>query len=160
MEKFLKRKIYSSEVERRRDRLIGFLAFPAINFILSQFIESSLRDLIRFLFQDTPVQETLRNGLSLLPWVINGIILLLAFFFRVEFALGYIAFVAATITSVALIGALFLAGCFLLILSPYMGDISEVLCWLFPVIMIGLGIIGYLLVRYMWPVGNEKRGKE
>ena len=84
-------------MRRMDDQIIGFLAFPLVNvplWIISQRVDSSA-----------------------LPWLVNGIVLALAFLFRPQFGVGYIAFIGIAITVVTVLSVLFVAACFVSILS-------------------------------------------
>ena len=100
----MKRKYYKYDYERKADRRAGFFAFPIINGAV--WFASWLLS--------TGVQSGGVWGL-LLPWLANGLILVFAFIFRPEFAVGYITFISAAITAVFVLGFLFVGGCFLAI---------------------------------------------
>jgi len=110
------------------DQIIGFLAFPLVNvplWIISQRIDSSA-----------------------LPWIVNGIVLALAFLFRPQFGVGYIAFIGIAITVVTVLSVLFVAACFVSILSAAV--IGPLAIALFVFLMSGglyglAVIVGYLI---------------
>jgi hypothetical protein len=98
----MKRKVYATKRERMIDRIIGFVAFPLVNvplwiilWVISQRIGSQLILLV-----------------SALPWLVNGIVIVLAFLLRPEFGLGYIAFIGVALTVVAILSVSFVAACF------------------------------------------------
>jgi len=115
-------------LKRMDDQIIGFLAFPLVNvplWIISQRIDSSA-----------------------LPWIVNGIVLALAFLFRPQFGVGYIAFIGIAITVVTVLSVLFVAACFVSILSAAL--IGPLAIALFVFLMSGglyglAVIVGYLI---------------
>jgi len=115
-------------MRRMDDQIIGFLAFPLVNvplWIISQRIDSSA-----------------------LPWIVNGIVLALAFLFRPQFGVGYIAFIGIAITVVTVLSVLFVAACFVSILSAAV--IGPLAIALFVFLMSGglyglAVIVGYLI---------------
>ena len=115
-------------MKRMDDQIIGFLAFPLVNvplWIISQRIDSSA-----------------------LPWLVNGIVLALAFLFRPQFGIGYIAFIGAAVTVVTALSVLFVAACFVSILSAAV--IGPLAIALFVFLMSGglyglAVIVGYLI---------------
>ena len=115
-------------MKRMDDQIIGFLAFPLVNvplWIISQRIDSSA-----------------------LPWIVNGIVLALAFLFRPQFGVGYIAFIGIAITVVTVLSVLFVAACFVSILSAaVIGPLAIVLfVFLMSGGLYGLAVIvGYLI---------------
>jgi hypothetical protein len=115
-------------MKRMDDQIIGFLAFPLVNvplWIISQRIDSSA-----------------------LPWIVNGIVLALAFLFRPQFGVGYIAFIGIAITVVTVLSVVFVAACFVSILSAAV--IGPLAIALFVFLMSGglyglAVIVGYLI---------------
>jgi len=110
------------------DQIMGFLAFPLVNvplWIISQRMESWA-----------------------LPWIVNGIVLALAFLFRPQFGVGYIAFIGIAIMVVTVLSIVFVAACFVSILSAaVIGPLAIVLfVFLMSAGLYGLAIIvGYLI---------------
>jgi hypothetical protein len=142
----MKRKDYVTGRERMTYQIIGFLAFPLVNvplgiilWMISQRIDSQLLTLV-----------------LALPWLVNGIVLVLAFLLRPEFGVGYIAFIGVTITVVTALSVLFVAACFVSILSAAV--IGDLAIWLFVLLMVG-GVCGlaalaiYLLM--IWQSSRE-----
>lgn len=139
----MKRKDYTTPRERMAYQVIGFLAFPLVNATLgiilwsiSQKIDSELPTLV-----------------SVLPWLVNGIVLVLAFLLRPEFGVGYITFIGVAVTVVILLSVLFVAACFVSILSAAV--IGEQLAiGLFVVLMVGglsgLGALAIYVFQSWW----------
>jgi len=94
----VKRQIYTTVYDRKIDRLIGLAAFPVVNVTLAGII---------FLL---PAGAS--DWVSLLPWIVNGIILVLAFIFRPEMGIGYAASIAITLAGATALGLVFLVTCF------------------------------------------------
>ena len=136
----MKRKVYTTRRERRTYQIIGFLAFPLVNvplgiilWMISQRIDSQLFTLV-----------------SVLPWLVNGIVLVLAFLLRPEFAIGYIAFIGFAITASTALSVLFVAACFVSVLSAaVIGDLAN---WVFIFLMV-VGVLGLaLLAIYLFTI--------
>jgi len=64
----------------------------------------------------------------ILPWIVDRLVLALAFLLRPEFGSGYIAFIGVAVGVVMLLSALFVADCFVTILTaPVAGDLAGLL---------------------------------
>jgi EamA domain-containing membrane protein RarD len=127
----MKRKVYATRRERMIDQILGFLVFPLVNvslgitlWIISQMISSL------WWFELS----------SVLPWLVNGIIIVLALLWRPEFAMGYIAFFGVAVTVVTLLGVLFLAACFVTIFSATVVGDQQAKA-LFVILILG-GLVG------------------
>ena len=135
----MKRKVYATRRERMTDQIIGFLAFPLVNvplgiifWSISQRIDSPLPTLV-----------------SALPWLVNGIVLVLAALLRPELAMGYVAFIAIAITASTALSVLFVAACFVVIpLALVIGDLAN---WVFVLLMlVGLYGLAVFAIRVFW----------
>ena len=135
----MKRKVYATRRERMTDQIIGFLAFPLVNvplgiifWMISQRIDSQLPTLV-----------------SALPWLVNGIVLVLAALLRPELAMGYVAFIAIAITASTALSVLFVAACFVVIpLALVIGDLAN---WVFVLLMlVGLYGLAVFAIRVFW----------
>ena len=135
----MKRKVYATRRERMTDQIIGFLAFPLVNvplgiifWMISQRIDSPLPTLV-----------------SALPWLVNGIVLVLAALLRPELAMGYVAFIAIAITASTALSVLFVAACFVVIpLALILGDLAN---WVFVLLMlVGLYGLAVFAIRVFW----------
>ncbi len=116
-------------MKRMDDQIIGFLAFPLVNiplWIISQRIDSSA-----------------------LPWIVNGIVLALAFLFRPQFGVGYIAFIGIAITVVTVLSVVFVAACFVSVLAAtVIGPLAIVLfVFLMAAGLFGLGVVVSYLIK-------------
>ena len=100
----MKRKYSKDNYARKADRKVGFVAFPIINVVVW---------FVSWLFSSGVQSES--GWALLLPWVANGLVLVYAFIFRPEFAVGYLVFIAFALGIVFALGFLFLGGCFLAI---------------------------------------------
>jgi len=138
----MKRKDYATGRERMTYQVIGFLAFPLVNVPLgiilwniSQRIDSQLPTLV-----------------SALPWLVNGIVLALAFLLRPDFGVGYIAFIGAAITVVTALSVLFVAACFVSILSAALiGDLAiGLFVFLMAAGLLGLGVLAIYVFQSWW----------
>jgi hypothetical protein len=132
----MKRKVYATRREQMTDQILGFLAFPLVNIPLW----------IMLAVITYKVDASLLKLLVALPWLVNGIVLAFAFLFRPEFGMGYIGFIAVGVTLVTVLSVLFLAACFVSILSAeVIGNLAYVL---FGILMLsGLAGLGVLAVN-------------
>lgn len=136
----MKRNVSVTRRERMIYYIIGFLAFPLVNvplgiilWIISQRIDS---------------HSQLLTLVLALPWLVNGIVVVLAFLLRPEFATGYIAFIGASVAMVIALGIVVVAACFVIIpLAPVIGDLAN---WVF-LLLIVVGLFGLVvLVIYLF----------
>ncbi|HLF74925.1 MAG TPA: hypothetical protein VI524_11295 [Anaerolineales bacterium] len=131
----MKGKDYTTARERMADQIMGFWAFPLVNvplwFVL-QRIDSQLPTLV-----------------SALPWVVNGIVLVLAFLFRPQFGVGYVAFIGIALTVVTGLSIVFVAACFVSLLSvAVIGPLAIVLFVLLMAAgLFGLAVIASYLIK-------------
>ena len=131
----MKRKVYASRRERMIDQIMGFVAFPLVNIPLGTILWriSSMDILSR-----TNDASLLLVLVSALPWIVNGIILVLAFLLRPEFAVGYISFIGAAVAVVIALSTVVVAACFVIIpLAPVIGDLVN---WVF-IFLIAVGLL-------------------
>lgn len=151
----MKRKVYATSRERKADEVKGFWAFPILNaslWIISQMTYSQLP----MLFVVTGIAH-LQTLVSTLPWLVNGIVLILALVFRPPFAVGYVAFAGLSVTVITLMSVLFVAACFVSVLSAAI--IGPLAIALFVVLMLGglyyLGLAGRGLLREWQSSGED-----
>ena len=122
----MKRKDYPTGRERMAYQIVGFLAFPLVNIPLGILLWMTSQR------TDSPLPTLVLA----LPWLANGMVLVLAFLLRPDFAIGYMAFIAVAIALVTALSILFVAACFVTILSAAI--IGEQLAiGLFVVLMLG-----------------------
>ncbi len=138
----MKRKIYVTARERKADQLKGFLVFPIVNiplWIIVQFIFSQMST--QGTTKDLSSFALVRDLILALPWLVNGVVLVLALVFRPQFGVGYIAFIAIAITVSTALSVLFVAACFVSILSALF--IGPLALGVFTILMlISLYIVG------------------
>jgi hypothetical protein len=145
----MKRKVYSTRRERLRDRLIGLVAAPLVNIPLGIILWIIPQTAI---LSRTSDLSLLLVMVSALPWLVNGIVIVLAFLLRPEFGFGYIVCLGGAIALVTALSALFVAACFVTLISATM--IREQAQWVFIFLMVigmcGLALIAiYLFVRWL-----------
>ena len=136
----MKRKEYKTGYERKADQRAGFIVFPIVNGLiwLTALIMGNWFS----------VDE---GWMQVLPWIINGIVLILGFALRPEFAVGYISFIAIAFIAVIVLGVLFIGGCFVaigigLVFYPLGGDLTNIM------FLLSWAVI--LLVGFIWLVGQ------
>lgn len=81
---------YDSYADQKRDQRIGFIVFPIVNVIVwavTSFLWSQTTGLS---LQEAARVAQLRTTANLLPWIVNGLILIWALIFRRHIAVGYL----------------------------------------------------------------------
>lgn len=128
----MKRKVYATRRERMRDQIRGFLAFPLLNVSLGVILWTIKHRINSPLLMLVPA----------LPWIANGIVIVLAFLLRPEFAIGYIAFICAILAFVMALSVVVVAACFVIIpLAPVIGELVNLL-FLF---LVAAGLFGLVV---------------
>ena len=138
----MKRKIYTTRREQMTDQILGFLAFPLVNVPLG---------IIFWVIQiwiDSPSRAFLVGAL---PWLVNGVLLILALRLRPWIAVGYLAFIGAALTVVTALSIMFVAACFVTYISilsfPGIGDQAGLV---FIVLMaVGLVVLGGIAIAIL-----------
>ncbi len=153
----MKRKVYVTARERKADQITGFWAFPIVNvplWIISQLIYSQLPTLAAT--TDRSSFELVYVLIVALPWLVNGSVLALAFLFRPQLGVGYIAFITIAIMAFTALSFLFVAACFVSILSAIV--LGPLAYGLFAILMVGglygLGLAALSLFR-SWQASHE-----
>jgi len=97
----LRPRVYDSYAEQKMDQRIGFIAFPIVNIIvwaIIQLLSGQVSSL-----DTSPSAMRLRLTITLLPWVVNGLVLLWALIFRWHIGMGYLtSFAGLAITGIGL----------------------------------------------------------
>jgi hypothetical protein len=131
----MKRKVYATRRERKIDQIIGFLAFPVVNVPLGIIIWT-----ITHIQRIDPLLQLL---VSAVPWLVNGIILVLGALLRPELAVGYTSFIGAMVAVAIALSVVVVAACFVIIpLAPLIGDLAN---WIF-IALIVAGLFGLVLL--------------
>jgi hypothetical protein len=94
----MKRKIYETVREQKTDQLLGLIAFPLLNILLWG---------IGYIGSEYEI-----DGVFLVPWIVNGGFVTIAFIFRPHIGVGYLASFCIIMAGVIVLGVLFLAACF------------------------------------------------
>lgn len=122
-------------MKRKEAQIMGFWAFPLVNIPLGIILWSISQKI------DSPLPTLVLA----LPWLVNGIVLALAFLLRPDFAVGYIAFIGAAVAVVTALSVVFVAACFVSILSAAV--IGDLAIGLFVVLMvIGVSVLAALAI--------------
>ncbi len=150
----MKRKVYVTDQERRADQIKGFLAFPIVNGLLWIILQ--------LLYAISPTEVPAANEsvfvlarwlIFVLPWLVNGSVLALAFVFRSQFAIGYIAFIGIALAVVVGLSMLFVAACFVVLsaaslwVNPNSTQGTSVFVVLVIVAVCVLGLVVFWLFR-------------
>ena len=97
----MNRKKYQSKKEERIDQLLGLGIF----FMLLLFTA-----FVIYMTSKVPAYDNLRDT-RILPWLINGVFLILAFIFRPQMAVGYLAGFCLIVGGLIILAGAFLASC-------------------------------------------------
>ena len=150
----MKPKVYETFAEQKIDQRIGFVAFPIVNLVvwLLVWLLSSWVDSITI--EPTVRHPNLRLTIALLPWVVNGLVLLWAAIFRRYIASGYLVCLGALLVVGALLGLIGVVAFFLAVpLSALIGPIGDLI---FILLALGGGIWFILkiipLLRHWWAI--------
>ncbi len=156
----MKRKVYKTFREKRKDQIIGMIAFPLIQvmFILIRFAIMSIMSwsvskasAVSPSVQLTGVQEQIA-GLIVLstPWILNGIFIGLALLFRSQIGIGYMISFGFVYMMTTIAGVIFVAACFIaLIVAAPFAIIHEKL---YPVV--GYPVFGILFLGALYFAGR------
>jgi hypothetical protein len=109
----MKRKVYETFAEQKIDQRIGFIAFPIVNaavwlaaWLLRGWVDSSSVD-------PTVRHPNLQLTITLLPWAVNGLLLIWALIFRPHIAGGYLVFLGGLLVVGALLALIGVVSFFL-----------------------------------------------
>ena len=139
----MKRYVYTTRRERFIVQILGFFAFPLVNIPLG---------IILWIISQQRINSQWSTLVLALPWLVNAIVIILAFLLHPEFGVGYIAFIGVAIGLGTALSVLFVAACFVTIpLAPIIGD--QLAIGLFIVLILGglagLGALGiYVFLRW------------
>ena len=132
----VRRKVYESEYEMRRDRTIGALAFAVVNLLL-WFVYQSLIRWALVGYGDSPPDMRYVTTIQLLPWIANGLLFMLALWYRPQFAVGYLIFPASALMIGTALAILLVGSCVVSIPFWFLGPVG-------PLVFGGLVLFGLL----------------
>jgi len=121
----MKREIYTTDQERKADQLIGGVAFPLVNLILAMII-IQLWEGAEKTYWGSPEYSAIRTRILLIPWFVNGVILTLAFLFRPQMGVGYIASFFVIASAGIVLGGLFVVTCAVSVPGWCLGPVGPV----------------------------------
>ena len=155
----MKRKVYVTARERRADQIKGFLACPIANVLLwviwPVIYSQALTQVAATDRSSFPPVQALSVAL---PWLVNGSVLALAFVFRPQFGIGYVAFIAVAIMAASVLNCLFVAACFVAV-TLWGNSINLPMLEVFAILTLGglcvLGLAALILVR-IWRSSHKK----
>jgi hypothetical protein len=152
----MKPKIYTTSRERKIDQLIGFVACPLLNVPL--LAANWLMPLAGgALHVPTQAAQVFQVCVSLLPWIVNGLVLVLAFLFRHHIAIGYVAAIGVTVCASGVLGALFLPACFIACMVGAASSNGHLALLVFSVLMLaGVLLLGLAAVPFIIWWGRYK----
>ncbi len=147
----MKRKIYTTARERRIDQIIGFVAFPLVN--AATFTANwPLAWAANALHAPTQEAHFFQVFISLLPWVVNGLVLVLAFLFRPQMGIGYLACMGITVCIPVALCGLFVWACYGMIGAGSTSNFpvsSLVLWWFLGMVLLTLFLLGVGAIAFM-----------
>ena len=124
----MKPKVYESFAEQKIDQRIGFVAFPIVNIVVGLLVWLLSRWVDSITIEPTVRHPNLRLAITLLPWVVNGLLLLWAAIFRRYIASGYLVCLGAMLVVGAILGLIGVVAFFLAIpLSALIGPIGDLI---------------------------------
>jgi hypothetical protein len=109
----VKPKVYETFAEQKHDQRIGFVAFPIVNAIVWLVVVLLARWVDSITIEPTVRHPNLRLAITLLPWVVNGLLLLWAAIFRRYIASGYLVFVGGLLVVGTVLGLIAVVSFFL-----------------------------------------------
>jgi hypothetical protein len=150
----VKPKVYESFAQQKIDQRIGFVAFLVVNIVVGLLVGllSSWVDSITI--EPTVRHANLRLAIALLPWVVNGLLLIWALIFRRYIAVGYLVCLGGLLVVGTILGLIGVVAFFLAIpLSALVGPIGDLI---FIVLALG-GAIWFILkiiplIRNWWEI--------
>ena len=134
----MKPKEYESFAQQKIDQRIGFVAFPIVNVVV-WLLAGLLSSWVNSITIEPAVRHpNLRLVIALLPWVVNGLLLIWALIFRRYIASGYLVCLGGLLVVGAILGLIGVVAFFLAIpLSALVGTIGDLI---FVVLALGWGI--------------------
>ena len=118
--KWLTRKIYETDAEKKRDFWLGVVLFFVLNIVLTACqwglgigLFAISPDIVNSDFISSPLFTILSWVLTLLPWVINGGLLIYFAVTRSQIALGMVAGFGIALVIVICLGVIFTVWCFI-----------------------------------------------
>jgi hypothetical protein len=109
----VKPKVYETFAEQKIDQRIGFVAFPIVNAIVWVAVVLLSRWVDSITVEPTVRHPNLRLAIALLPWVVNGLVLLWAAIFRRYIASGYLVFLGGLLVVGMVLGLIGVVSFFL-----------------------------------------------
>jgi hypothetical protein len=142
----MRRKVYDSGYERKHDQRIGAIAFVVVNVIVWLLYRWLSSWLPRAGLNHTTFFR-LSIAIELMPWVVNGAVLVWAFIFRPQIGIGYITSFGAILVAAASLAALFIVSCVASI--PFMLMVG-------PVGLLAFFVLGVIGLIWLVKTGLEK----
>lgn len=109
----MKPKVYETFAEQKIDQRIGFVAFPIVNAIVWVAVVLLGRWVDSITVEPAVRHPSLRLAIALLPWVVNGLVLLWAAIFRRYIASGYLVFLGGLLVVGTVLGLIGVVSFFL-----------------------------------------------
>jgi hypothetical protein len=89
--------------------------------------------------------------IELIPWIVNGVLLVLALIYRPEIGVGYIGFIGAILILAGTFAALVVVSCVvsipIILISNQLGLIVWIVLMVISVIFFGIKLIGLMLSK-------------
>ncbi|HEU5099553.1 MAG TPA: hypothetical protein VFU22_11070 [Roseiflexaceae bacterium] len=131
----LRPKEYETFAEQKLDQRIGFIAFPIVNAIVWVVIVLLTRWVDSITIEPTVRHPNLRLAITLLPWVVNGLVLLWAAIFRRYIASGYLICLGGLLVVGTMLGLIGVVSFFLAVpLTALIGSAGALLFMILAII--------------------------
>jgi hypothetical protein len=147
----MKRKVYESEHDRRRDRRIGVIACPIVNGALWLLQSWLLGTAVGGLYLSTSASIALVTAIELIPWLVNGVVLLLALIFRPEIGIGYLGFFGGLLLLGGTFAAIVVVSCVvsipIILISNELGLLVWVILMIVSAIYFGIKLVSIMLSK-------------
>jgi hypothetical protein len=145
----MKLKVYDSEYDRRSDRIIGIIAFPIVNGALWLLQSWLLGPGVSGRYLSVPASLALVTAIEAFPWVVNGVLLLLALIYRPEIAIGYLGFLGGILLLGGALAAIVVVSCVVsipvILISPQLGTVVWVSLMVVGALFFGIKLVSRLL---------------
>jgi len=138
----VKPKEYETFAQQKIDQRIGFVAFLIVNLTIVLLAWALSNWVTSITIEPTVRHPNLRLAIAVLPWVVNGLVLIWAVIFRRYIASGYLVCLAAMLIVGTILGLIGVVAFFLAVpLSALIGPVGD----LFFILLALGGSIWFLL---------------
>ena len=124
----MKPKRYETFAQQKIDQRIGFVAFLIVNIVVGVLVGLLSNWVDSITIEPATRHPNLRLAIMLLPWVVNGLLLIWALIFRRYFAAGYLVCMGGLLVVGVILGLIGVVAFFLAVpLSALIGPIGDLI---------------------------------